>query len=70
MLRPDVVEAVRRGLFNVWAISTVDEGLEILTGLAAGRPDEKGVFPAGTINGRVAARLQGMAEIMRKYQEN
>jgi hypothetical protein len=36
MLRDDVVAAVRRGEFHVWAVSTVDEGIELLTGRPAG----------------------------------
>ncbi len=50
MLRDDVVEAVAAGQFSVYAVQTVDEGLEILTGVAAGTRDALGRFPAGTLN--------------------
>ncbi len=53
MLKPEVVEAVKEGKFHIWAFSTVDEGLELLTGQRAGSPDE-----SNTIHGRVAAKLE------------
>jgi predicted ATP-dependent protease len=61
MLRADVVAAVRAGRFAVWAVSTVDEALELLTGLPAGVPGEDGSYPADTVNGRVAAGLDALA---------
>jgi len=67
MLKPEVIAAVRRGRFHIWAIATVDEGLEILTGVAAGQRDARGVFPAGTINRRVEDRLREMAAEMRGF---
>jgi lon-related putative ATP-dependent protease len=66
MLRDDVVSAVREGRFHVWAVRTVDEEIELLTGVAAGTPDAAGVYPADSVNGRVAARL---AEFARRYRE-
>jgi len=53
MLKPEVVEAVRAGKFHVWTYETVDEGLEMLTGVRAGKPDEP-----DTIHGKAAAKLQ------------
>ena len=41
MLRQDVVEAVRQGKFHIYAVSTIDEGIEILTGMPAGRKDQR-----------------------------
>jgi predicted ATP-dependent protease len=61
MLREDVVEAVRRGTFQVHTIDTVDDAMTLLTGLPAGSPDAKGVTPKGTINHRVALALEAMA---------
>ncbi len=52
MLKPEVVEAVREGKFHIWSFSTVDEGLELLTGQRAGNPEE-----SNSIHGRVAAKL-------------
>ncbi|MGE5505740.1 MAG: S16 family serine protease, partial [Actinomycetota bacterium] len=61
MLRRDVVEACKAGLFNVFPIETIDQGIELLTGVPAGERDEKGDFPPGSVNRRVAARLVAFA---------
>lgn len=57
MLREDVVAAVREGRFRVWTVTSVDEAIEILTGIEAGTRDAEGNYGAGTINARVQARL-------------
>lgn len=62
MLRADVVAAAAAGRFAVYPIETVDEGLSLLTGLPAGEPDAEFNYPAGTLNARIAARLDGFAE--------
>jgi lon-related putative ATP-dependent protease len=62
MLRPDVVEAVAAGRFHVYPVETIDQGIELLTGVPAGEPDETGAFPAGSVNQRVEARLRELAE--------
>ena len=62
MLRPDVVEAVATGHFHVYPVETIDQGIELLTGVPAGEPDETGAFPAGSVNQRVEARLRELAE--------
>ncbi len=62
MLREDIGEAVGAGRFHIYAIETVDEGLELLTGLPAGGRDEQGEFPADSIHARVLARLKKFAE--------
>ncbi len=61
MLRSDVVDAVKAGKFNVWAVSTIDEGIVILTGEPAGEADANGNYPIGTVNRAVARRLRQMA---------
>ncbi len=61
MLRDEVLEAVEQGQFAVYAIGTVDEGLELLTGVAAGERDHDGAYPAESVNGRVEARLLALA---------
>lgn len=58
MLRGDVVQAVADGKFSVFAVTTIDQAIEILTGVAAGEPDVTGSWPATSINGRIAQRLQ------------
>jgi len=62
MLHPEVVEAVRQGQFHVYAVETIDQGLELLTGVPAGEPDAEGNYPPESIHGRVAARLAAFAE--------
>lgn len=62
MLRQDVIEAVTEGKFHVYPLDHVDQGIEILTGVAAGEPDEKGNYPPDTINGKIQARLAKLAE--------
>ncbi len=61
MLRHDVVAAVAEGRFAIYPIDTVDQGLELLTGIPAGQPDGDGNYPAGTLNYRIAARLDAFA---------
>ncbi|MBF0394018.1 MAG: AAA family ATPase [Alphaproteobacteria bacterium] len=61
MLRHDVVEAARQGLFHVHAVETIDQGIEILTGVPAGERDDKGEWTPGSINRRVATRLATFA---------
>ena len=62
MLRADVVEAVANGQFAIYAIETVDEGIELLTGIPAGERDESGAYPEGTLNFLVEQRLAKLAE--------
>jgi lon-related putative ATP-dependent protease len=61
MLRHDVVAAVAEGRFAIYPIDTVDQGLELLTGVPAGKLDGDGNYPAGTLNYRIAARLDAFA---------
>jgi len=63
MLRADVRDAVAAGQFHVYAVRTVDEGIELLTGLPAGVADTEGVYPEGSINGLVSDRLAEYARI-------
>ncbi len=67
MLRADIVKAVAKGRFHIYPVATVDEGIEILTGMAAGAPDADGNFPDGTVNARALARLVEFAENLRKF---
>src|SRR5713101_3231366 len=61
MLRRDVVAAAEEGRFKIYPIDTVDQGLELLTGIPAGQPDANGDYPPGTLNQRIAARLDAFA---------
>ncbi len=67
MLRRDVVEAAAAGKFHIYPVDSVDQGIEILTGVPAGERDATGEFPAGTINFRVERRLSGFAERTRAF---
>ncbi|HKO08821.1 MAG TPA: ATP-binding protein [Alphaproteobacteria bacterium] len=69
MLRRDVIEAVAAGTFHIYAVERIDQGIEILTGIAAGAPDAKGSYPPDSINGRVEARLAGFAEAARRFAQ-
>ncbi|WP_461395734.1 Lon protease family protein, partial [Deferrisoma sp.] len=66
MLDPEVVEAVERGRFHIYPIETVDEGLELLTGLPAGELTPYGTYPDGTVNGKVMRKLERLAALWRK----
>jgi lon-related putative ATP-dependent protease len=61
MLRRDVVAAASEERFRIFPIETVDQGLALLTGVPAGEPGEEGNYPAGTVNYRIAARLDAFA---------
>ncbi|MCP5363621.1 MAG: AAA family ATPase [Hyphomicrobiales bacterium] len=61
MLRRDVVDACRQGQFHVYAVETIDQGIEILTGVPAGAPDGDGTFPIGTVNRAVTNSLSKLA---------
>jgi lon-related putative ATP-dependent protease len=67
MLRRDVVEAAKSGAFRVIPIKTIDQGIEVLTGVTAGRRGRSGQFPADSINGKVEAQLRAFAETRRKF---
>lgn len=67
MLRLDVVEAVNQGEFYVYPVETIDEGIELLTGVEAGEPDAEGNYPEESINGMVHRRLEDFAERQRKF---
>ena len=62
-LSNEVVDAVKNGLFHIYAISTIDEGIELLTGVPAGKKDSNGNFPAGTINYLAYEKLKKYAKI-------
>ena len=61
-LSDEVVNSVKNGKFHIYAISTIDEGIELLTGVPAGSKDENGNFPAGTVNYLVYNKLKKYAD--------
>jgi lon-related putative ATP-dependent protease len=66
-LKEEVVEAVKEGKFHIWAVSTIEEGIEILTGVEAGKRQPDGSYPEGTIFRKVDDRLKEISEIVKKY---
>lgn len=62
VLSDEIVDAVRKGLFHVYAVRTIDEGIEVLTGVAAGARAADGTWPAGTVHALVEERLRAFAE--------
>jgi predicted ATP-dependent protease len=67
MLREDVVEAVKAGKFAVHAVDTIDQGIEILTGIKSGARGDDGHFEAGSINRSVEETLRAFAERGRAF---
>ncbi len=67
MLREDIVEAVQHGQFHIFPVSHIDEGIEILTGKAAGSQEENNTWEKGSVNAAIAARLQETAAIQRAF---
>jgi lon-related putative ATP-dependent protease len=67
MLRKDVVEQVRKGQFHIWAVSTIEEGLRVLTTVEPGAPAADGTYPEGTIYHRVNEKLCRLAEDVRRF---
>ncbi len=67
MVKEEVVDAVWAGKFHIHAVKTIDEGIEILTGIKAGARRADGTFEEGTVNDRVDKRLKEMAETMKGF---
>jgi predicted ATP-dependent protease len=62
MLKNAVVEAVQAGRFHIYAVAEVTQGIEILTGVAAGVPDAEGLYPPDSVYGRIQQKLQRFVE--------
>jgi predicted ATP-dependent protease len=67
MLRRDVVEAAAAGRFHIYPVTTIDQGIALLSELPAGETDDEGLFPEGSVNFRVSARLQELARVRMAY---
>ncbi len=70
MLDQEVVDAVAEGKFHIWPVTTVEEGLGILTGMDAGKLQEDGTYPEGAIYRKVDDRLKEISEIVRKFSKD
>ena len=69
MLKEEVVEAIKNGKFHIWAVKDVDEGIEILTGMPAGKPKEDGTYPEGTVNYIVSQKLLELAKKAKRIEK-
>ena len=67
MLRKDVIDACVADQFAVYPIATIDEGIALLTGLAAGGRDTKGNYPPDSVSRRVEDRLRDFASIRKNF---
>jgi len=67
MLNDEVIEAVKNGKFHIYAVKTIDEGIEILTGVPTGKLQKDGTYPENTVNYLVAKKLDELTE---KYKES
>ena len=67
MLRDDIVAAADAGKFSIYPIATIDEGIEVLTGMPAGSREGADPFPEGSINRRVEDRLVALADARRRF---
>ena len=66
MLREDIVDAVAQGKFHIYAVSTIEEGIELLTGIPAGTPDAAGNYPEGTLYAKVQQKLEQYSQYLRE----
>lgn len=69
MLRRDVRDACDDGRFAVYPVATIDEGIGLLTGVAAGAREPDGAYPHGSVNARVEDRLRAFAKVRRSFVE-
>jgi lon-related putative ATP-dependent protease len=67
MLKEEIVDAVKEGKFHIFSVKTIDEGMEVLTGVKAGERKKDGAFDEETVNYRVDKRLKQMAEKLREF---
>ncbi len=68
MLRKDVVEAVAAGKFHIYPVQTIDQGIEILTGVPAGEKTKEGTYPPETVNYLVDQKLLELAKKMKAFE--
>jgi ATP-dependent Lon protease len=68
MLKDEVIDAVKKGKFHLYPIKTIDQGIELLTGVSAGEKEKDGTYPEGSVNHLVDKQLQAFAEKWKKYK--
>jgi lon-related putative ATP-dependent protease len=69
MLEQEVVDVVREGKFHIHAIDTIEEGIELLTGMPAGKRRRDGTYPKDTVFGKVDEQLKKMAQMAKEFGE-
>jgi len=69
MLNDEVIDAVKAGKFHIYAVERIEEGIEVLTGMAAGGRNEEGAYPEGTLFGLVQKKLYKYAQIVEEFSE-
>jgi predicted ATP-dependent protease len=67
MLQEEVVEAVKQGKFHIYEVGSIDEGIEVLTGVEAGEKRQDGTYPEDSINHKVDKQLKEMAAKLRHF---
>ena len=68
MLRKDVVQAVENGKFHIWAVETIDQGIEILTGKSAGKKDKASNYPEASIHALANKKLESFAKRLKEFR--
>ena len=69
MVRKDLVKAVQEGKFHIYPVETIDQGIEVLTGVEAGERGKDGSFKEGTVNFLVDKRLKELASGIKEFEE-
>jgi lon-related putative ATP-dependent protease len=70
MLKKELLHAVEKEKFAIYTVKTIDEGISILTGIEAGKADEKGDFPPASVNGKVITRLKELSKIAKEFSQS
>lgn len=70
MLNEEVLEAARAGKFHIWSVNNIGEGIEVLTGVPAGKLEADGTFTKGSVFDKVNQRLQLMADTLVKFRSD
>ena len=68
MLREDVLDAVAAGQFHIWPVAKVEQGIDLLTGVAAGNKNGEGTFEPGTVLALMDERLREMAKTLKEFE--
>lgn len=69
MLKREVIQAVKQKKFHIYPVATVEQGIEILTGIPAGKPDKDGNYPQGSVYGAVQRKLKRFQKSLQKIKK-